>query len=364
MDPVLPPRLGALLALEPDTAFAERLRRVHEAAARAISKLGDLDLVKYEDSPIDGSADLSLWEEVAPVVGSTIADVNALLAEVSINFPHGELITDQRQGELDQLIQQAAAELQQEVANFGRRVRDPSVVGDRWNLIAELQTFRFQFRNRIGAMVFETASRLGDCRRQDVEPGYPEALKSTLLVRATTSDLRRLMHNRIQKVSEVPADEVAAQCQQVEKELNAFGRTPAWTALRAQDKKVILEFRATLRGVMRPTVSKVELLQVLEPFVEFVDTFGQINDRDMLVEHDREALAGLGVALERGTNAGSGTDALAAYHEAIKIAQALYGRSAEFDALLRKARKTEHNEATARDDLEQLLGSLGNLSLY
>ena len=71
MERLLPPKLGALLALEPDVRFADRLRHVAEAAARAIGKLGELDLVKYEDSPIEASADLSLWEELAPVVGST-----------------------------------------------------------------------------------------------------------------------------------------------------------------------------------------------------------------------------------------------------------------------------------------------------
>ncbi len=64
------------------------------------------------------------------------------------------------------------------------RMRDPSVVGDRWNLITALQTFRFRFRDRIGAMVFETAQQLGECRRREVEPGYDEALGATLVVRA------------------------------------------------------------------------------------------------------------------------------------------------------------------------------------
>jgi len=42
-----------------------------------------ISLIKYEDAPIDASADLSLWEELAPVVGSTIADVNALLSDLN-----------------------------------------------------------------------------------------------------------------------------------------------------------------------------------------------------------------------------------------------------------------------------------------
>lgn len=364
MDALLPPRLGALLALTPDTAFAERLRRVHEAAARAISKLGELELVKYEDSPIEASADLSLWEELAPVVMSTISDVNALLAEVAINFPAGELVVEPLQNELDQLIQNAAAQLRQDVSSFGMRVRDPSVVGDRWNLISELQSFRFQFRNRIGAMVFETAALLGECKRHEVEPGYSEALKASVTLRATTADLRRLMRARIQKVSESGPGEVAAQAQQIEKELGAFGRTAAWTALRAQDKKAVLEFRSRLAAVARAGVDKLHLLEILEPFVEFVDGFQAINERDMLLLHDRELLANLGVHLERAVQADNPRDAVAPFLEALAMATPLYGRDADFDAFLRKARKAEHTEATVREDTEQFLVSLTNITVY
>ena len=49
------------------------------------------------------------------------------------------------------IIRRPRASCRAEIAQFGQRVRDPSVVGDRWNLIIELQSFRFQFRNRIGS---------------------------------------------------------------------------------------------------------------------------------------------------------------------------------------------------------------------
>jgi hypothetical protein len=129
-------------------------------------------------------------------------------------------------------------------------------------------------------MVFEVASRLGECKRRDVEPGYDEALASTLVVRSTTADLRRLMHSRIHKVSEAQPEDVEWNLSQVEKELNAFGRTAAWRALRGQDKRVILEFRSKMRAIAAgPAISKVEVLMQLEPFVEFVDSFKSINER-------------------------------------------------------------------------------------
>lgn len=362
MERLLPARLGALLALESDQAFAGRLNRVLDAAARAIGKLGELELVKYEDAPIDASADLSLWEELAPVVGSTIADVNALLSELGSQFPEGELEVEPRHAAIDEALQRGANELRTEVTAFGMRVRDPSVVGDRWNLIGELQAFRYRFRDRIGAMVFEAAQALGDCRRREVDPGYDEELAATLVVRSTTADLRRLMRARIQKVSEAQPEDVEWNAQQMEKELNAFGRTAAWRALRAQDKKAILEFRGRLKTISRPELGKLELLSILEPFVEFCDGFEAINRRELLVQHDQEVFATIGVTLERSMNATSDADANEAFVEAVGLAQTMYGRTNDFDAYLRKLRKSPPTPETVRGEVEQFLVLLANLS--
>lgn len=351
-----------MLALEPDVVFSERLRRVHEAAARAISRLGDLDLIKFEDAPIDGSADLSLWETVAPVVGSTIADVNALMAEIDLQFVEHQGEYEPKHTEIAQIIQSAKGELRTAVMEFGRRARDPAVVSDQWNLIAELQSFRFRFRERIGLMVFETACLLGECRRSDVEPGYDEALAAILVVRSTTSDLRRLMRARIQKVSEALPEDVEWNGQQIEKELNAFGRTAAWRALRAQDKREVLDFRQRLKSTLSPSMSKLELLGVLEPFVEFVDTFETINERAILVQHDLELQASVGVVLERAMMASGHGDRLAAFSEAVGMAQALYGRNSEFDAFLRKLRKTPPAPDHLTDEIEQFLVLIANLA--
>jgi hypothetical protein len=360
---VLPPRLLALLALEPDAPFAGRLKRVLEAGARAISHLGEIDLIKFEDGiTLDGTADLSLWEEVAPVVGSTIADVNAMVAEIDVAFPEGEVMIDDRQEGVLQVIQGAAADLKRAVMEFGQRVRDPSVVGDRWNLIAELQSFRFRFRNRIGSMAFEAATRLGECKRREVEPGYDEALAATLVVRSTTADLRRLVHARIHKVGEAAAEDLEWNVQQTEKELIAFGRTAAWRVLRAQDKKVILEFREQMRQLLGKQVLKADMLRLLEPFVEFVDSFKAINQRELLGQHDQEVQASVGVVLERAMSAARYEEQQLAFVEAVGLGQSLYGRNEEFDAFLRKLRKTSLTRDTLPGEVEQFVVLLASLA--
>lgn len=362
----LPPKLEAILASQPDQDFAARTHMVCLAAGRTISQLGELDLIQYEEPDVDGSADLSMWEQVAPIIGSTISEVNTLCAQIEASFPVGELLVDQAQLKVDNAFQTGAADLKAQVMSFGMGMRDPSVVGDRWNLITTLQTFRFKFRDRIGKMVWEAASAFTDCKRREVEPGYDEALSSTLVVRAMTADLRRLMRVRIHKVSEAAPNEMLGQGQQMEKELNAFGRTAAWRALRAQDKKGILEFRRNLRQLIAAgEPSKIDLLGLLEPFVEFVDGFAGISNREILVQHDQEVLAQVGVTLERAMNTDGYDLQLSAFKEALDSGQTLYGRSVDFDSFLRHQRKGGLPPPEALSgQLEQFLVHIAGLSQY
>lgn len=361
----LPPKLIELFAGHPDQDFAARSQMVCTAAARTISQLGELDLVQYEEPDVDGSADLSMWEKVAPVIGSTISEVNTLVAQMEASFPAGELLVDPGQLEAERLVNAAVAQLKSDVIQFGMRVRDPSVVGDRWNLLTELQTFRFRSRDRIGKLVWELGSTFGECKRREVEPGYEEALGSTLLIRAMTTDLRRLMRVRIHKVGEAPPTDLLAQAQQMERELNAFGRTAAWRALRAQDKKGILEFRGKLRGLIAAGgPSKLEILELLEPFVEFVDGFAGISQREILMQHDQERLATVGLALERALSTESFDERLTAYQDALGAGQNLYGRASDFDTFLRNQKKAVPTPETISEQLEQFLIQIASLSQY
>jgi hypothetical protein len=109
-------------------------------------------------------------------------------------------------------------------------------------------------------------------------------------------------------------------------------------------------------------VSKVDVLSLLEPFVEFVESFAGVNNREILVEHDQEVQAAVGVVLERAMNAMSYPEKLAAFNEAVGMGQSLYGRSSELDAFLRKLRKTPLTEQTLPGEVEHFLVLLAGLS--
>lgn len=364
--PPLSPPLDQLLQRLPDSAFAQRLRRVYLAAAQAIHRLGDMDLVKYESASTTESApDLSLWEEMAPVIRDTVMDVNALLNVVREEFPQpvaGGLadilsrmadevgpearrdVLHRRVDEATRVLHEGMEELAQQITQLGEAMRSPSVVSDRWNLLAEIQSFRARFRDVIGRLVFESASTFDEVTRQEVIPGYSEDVSSAVGVRATVADLRRVIGSRLEKVREADPEDVLWHAQQLSKELDTFGRTTAYRSLRAQDKRRTLESRTELTElVKRPKLTRLELAGLLEGLKAFVDDLSNINQRQLLVTHDRELMATCGVKLEQSTQLldTQPLESARVLAEAAAAAQSLYGLDNELDAFLRRIRRTK-----------------------
>ncbi|MCE9673683.1 hypothetical protein LY474_38365 [Myxococcus stipitatus] len=378
-------RLEEILQALPDRAFSGRLRKVYAAAAAAIGRLSDMDLVKYETPVVDSSPDLSLWEEMAPVIRDTVMDVNALLNVIREQFPAqppgGLADTVSRaaneagrpRGSSGQdptaILQESMQQLAQGVTQLGEAMRNPSVVSDRWTLLAEIQRFRARFREQVGNLVFETASTFAEVSRAQVVPGHEAEVKAAVTVRAITSDLARILAARLNKVREAEPEDVQWNAQQLQTELDAFGRTAAYRNLRAQDKRHIVEMRAEVgRLAILPNPSRVDLLKVVEELESFVRGLSAVNQRQILIIHDREVWASCGVRLERAQSLVESDEASSAklLAEAVGLGQALYGREAELDTFLRKARKQPLAQLTGvelRVSIEAFQGLLAQLDV-
>ncbi|QAT84466.1 hypothetical protein EJ065_2896 [Corallococcus coralloides] len=338
----LTPRLEQILQSLPDRAFSARLRAVYLAAAQAISRLSDLDLVKYETPVVDASPDLSLWEEMAPVIRDTVMDVNALLNVIREQFPGTPAASREGPGDVPAMLQEGMARLAQSITQLGEAMRNPSVVSDRWQLLAEIQRFRSDYREQMSQLVFESASTFGEVSRAQVVPGYEAEVKAAVTVRAITSDLSRIVTARLNKVRDAKPEEVLWNAQQLQTELDAFGRTAAYRNLRAQDKRHIVEARAEIGALaLESAPEQGRLLAVTGGLEELVRSLSAVNQRQLLILHDREVWAACGVRLERALMQ-SKKDPVAsakALAEAAASAQSLYGRDPTLDAFLRKARK-------------------------
>ncbi len=354
--PTLSPRLEELLQSLSDRDFAERLRRVYAAAGQAITRLGDLDLLKYETAHMNDSPDLSLWEEMAPVIRDTVMDVNAILNVVREQFavrpvggagsgaPLAATVEARRAKDASELLLGWMQQLAQGVTQLGEAMRNPAVVSDRWTLLSEIQRLRERFREQIGNLVFESASAFGPVTRQQVVPGHEAEVKAAVMVRAIVADLSRIVSARLSKVREAEPEDVQWNAQQLQTELDAFGRTAAYKHLRAQDKRRIIELRGrTGQMAIQENPGKQDVLSLVEELDDVVRSLTQVNRRQLLITHDREVWAACGVRLERalglmGSDAAGAARALA---EAAASAQSLYGRDAKLDAFLRRARKTQ-----------------------
>src|SRR6266851_3442725 len=95
-DSVLPADDQAALAVEGrllevaqkfDENLRERVTRLLLACAEGIIKLAEMELVRHEADEEQGGHTLALWEELAPVMGTTVQHVNDLSATAQESFP-------------------------------------------------------------------------------------------------------------------------------------------------------------------------------------------------------------------------------------------------------------------------------------
>lgn len=375
--PILSPRLEELLQSLSDRSFSERLRKVYGAASQAITRLSDLDLLKYETAHVDESPDLSLWEEMAPVIRDTVVDVNGLLNVIREQFsarsagaaPAGPgpllaaTVEARRAKDASELLQGWMQQLAQGVTQLGETMRNPAVVSDRWTLLAEIQRLRERFREQIGNLVFESASAFGPVTRQQVVPGHEAEVKAAVMVRAIVADLSRIVSVRLSKVREAEPEDVQWNAQQLQTELDAFGRTAAYKHLRAQDKRHIIELRGRVgKLAIQDAPRKQEVLSLVEELDSFVRSLSSVNQRQVLLAHDREVWAGCGVRLERALALKSAdpTGAAKALAEAASSAQSLYGRDPRLDGFLRKARKLQLAQLSGAE-LDSTIATLQSL---
>lgn len=379
---MLPPALESALSSVPESQ-GTRLRQLCHGAAHALARLTDLDLLQYESPVTADSLDLSTWEEMAPVVAGTLRDVNAFidlvrtqLAAQPVSRGDGlaslvedAVLDDAARARLEDVLKQAASQLFEQVQALGARVRDPSVVADRWNLLAEVQASRTRFREHIGTLVFDLVVPFADVERAEVVPGHAEEVAGAVAVRAAVADLRRVLEARATRLQEASAEDVQWHAQHLEQEMDAFGRTAPYRSLRAQDKRRLIEYRHEVRSMASVALpSKAEVGEVCHRVLELVRGLAVVNQRGLLRRHDHEVWARSGVKLEQAESllATDRRSAAVALAEAVEIAAGLYGRSEPLDDFLRRSRKQSlalvDAESVGRV-IEEFRGLIAGLSL-
>jgi hypothetical protein len=368
----LPQRLEEVLAAITDRELGIKLRRVCEAAAQAIERLGHLNLLKLEPaSSEDGSADLSAWEQMAPAIAETITDANELIRVIDVHFPddgraaadYASFSDERTEAEAGQVFRAVATQLELDVAEVGGMMRNGKVLGSGWALLGELQRLRAKFRSRVGDAVYLSAAACARVVREDVVPGFLQELARAALFRSTSSDVRRSVDLKLTGSTAEPR----TLARQIEVDFDIFSTLPTWRHVRAEPKRRMLQVRESLRrGSADAALSHHELKQLVDPALTLLRQLSEEKTQKLLANHDRNAamiveqlLGQAQLHLELKTGVGP-----AAFAMAIKACNELYGRDGDFDAFLRSTRGKTYHELTTEQlesrvlDLRLRIGAL------
>src|SRR6266851_2625086 len=303
-DSVLPADDQAALAVEGrllevaqkfDENLRERVTRLLLACAEGIIKLAEMELVRHEADEEQGGHTLALWEELAPVMGSTVGYVNEQIANATDQFPPApekdavdnlddafgparadEPAEEQPQSteeEIAKLVAAVCSGMRRDVAHLGERLRNPQVVSDPWMLISDLLEFRGRVRAGLGELIYQVCSFVAEVDRQDVVPGYLGDLEMGIIVRQATSNLAFLFRGHTKRIGSANDDRIIAALQDALKDLHAYSRTRALPSLRTSDKRIFLETRATLYRLVKVTPPRSrEIKNAVENLARFLDS--------------------------------------------------------------------------------------------
>lgn len=354
----LPPQLIALLDGVIDRELAARLGDVMGAAGRCIERLAGINLVALEPKESgEGSADLALWEKMAPAVGETVVAVNELCAVIDESFPparsrsslFGEDGSDQRaEYEAAAVFRAIGPLIQKEVAEVGAIMRRPELLSSPWSLLAELQRLRADIRARVSDGVYLSAAALGAVTREDVVPGFAQEVMRALSFRGTEAALRRTARQRLEN----PATAGAKLAKSLEEDFEVFTAMPAWRHVKIETKRAMLELRVQLTGLAADEATTTAAVsEAVNPMLGVLAATSFELSRRLLIAHDRHAR---NLALRRAEQAELhltlGTGAAGwALEAAFDAAAPLRGCNDQVDELMRDASKSVVGELPESD---------------
>jgi len=339
-----------------------RIHRLLSSASEAIHLLQDLQLVKLDETSTGAPQSLAVWEELAPVMGQTVASVNRLLEVAEKAFPPSpddgsiegldeafgpsdaqpveRAEPEGAEAQIASITQAVAQGLRRDVARLGERLKNPHVVADPWNLISDLLEFRGRLRSGIGELIFQVASTTMEAERIDVVPGYAEDLASALLLRQAATNLAFLFRGHARRIATASGDRLPAVVHDAFRDVAAFSRTRALPALRTADKRIFLEARGTLVSLaVEEPIQARPAREAVENMARFFDSLSVISRRENLRVNDRSRLAAVGRHLETAQSvAADPPRARDHLVHAVEAAHSLYGRDGPLDAYLRGQR--------------------------
>ncbi|MBI4817299.1 MAG: hypothetical protein HY791_13635 [Deltaproteobacteria bacterium] len=202
--------------------------------------------------------------------------------------------------------------------------------------LRELDGCRESFEEAIGALLDSLCGVYRvEMTRGDLIPGYRSALDDALMIRRSIADLRRVVQaaNAFVQQPALPIEERAHALVRIAEALEELLERDVLVRMRATDRWEFMKFREELSG-REPDEARL----TAEGFAKYLDSLSAINDRRVLLEHDRSVFQSIREALEAGASIVSVSEhgAVDLYAEALGHTTKLLGYRDDLDELIRK----------------------------
>lgn len=387
-DEDLPPALQALL--ERDVEGTEgALIEVVLAGVNSLSELSRIDLSDHED-PDPSTADLAIWEEVAPAFAELFGDIRRFVDLVRSRLPappetvdlDDDAAFDAMFGEtpvpLDgpaesdpaastvSVVHGIVSSIEAALGEMQQNMRRPEIMADRWNLLGCLGAFHGRFIAGIREIIYVSAITFGSARKERLIPGLRRDIDEAVRLRQGLA----VLSGQIGRVNRRLDQGVLAGHGAAEEALgrvNAFLETDAWRLLRPLDKKALIGCRVSLTEALG-TEQAAPGRQAVEGLDKFLESLTVINHREALRLHDAAVVEELRFALEvvvSLANAENLGDARFHLDTSLRLARSLLGIDRRVDRFLVRTRRFDCAEASRNDvlalarNLERCVEALG-----
>lgn len=308
---------------------------------------------------------LELFPDVAPEPEPMDLDIDAAF-DAWGGFELPEPIRDRRDDEIDEIIAEVDGArsitgtspavaallhmLQNDIASFGERLRNPRVVADRWFLLGELHELKSKCTQALEAVV---ATLLGPYTHDDpqlVLPRFAGAARRAIKLRTAVVDLSYDIERFDLAVRGAGPESAEGVRQGTILRLQAFSEHPAYRFLRPLDRREVVRCRVHLHQLELDITTLSRFRHELDGFSKFLEVMRSINDREVLEIRDRSALLTAKMLLE------SEEDELTVQ----PLLEEVYGRNRELDLIIRGLRRREPIDGEViLDKIDDVLSRLG-----
>lgn len=300
----------------------------------------------------------------APLSSLSEFDIDEAFARVSVSM--GAPDTTAKLAEFRKQASSLGFVLERETGSAEQRIQAALRVNEWERVLRELDRAREEISEGLFALVTFTFQHflgdVGSIDRAVLLPGYKTALDQSLLIRRGLSDLRKVVsaeNDWVIQDKDVDFDSRKEALARLIEELDAFVREDVFRAMRSADR---LELQRFLQKARSSDFEEARLS--CEGLSRYLESLSQINQREVLIEHDQRVLREIGYLLEaaRSVVEVSRSHALTLLRDALTQADALKGRLSALDEQVAEWNGESEEAWREGDRLERMMERLEQLA--